>query len=120
MFDLLDDCETQLERKGVVQGCAKRRLFQLKPWRRYQIRNSWNKSDSFAVRHSEERIMSIADWRPKKAQLADEEGQPRQAPTRLRPATTHPHSRTFTQTLTETPYCRSKLGDPGKDRLVFD
>jgi hypothetical protein len=29
--------------------------------------------------------MSIADWRPKKAQLADEEGQPRQAPTQLRP-----------------------------------
>jgi hypothetical protein len=52
MCDLLDDGETQLERKGVVQGRAKRRLFQLKPWRCYQLRNSGNKSGSFAVSHS--------------------------------------------------------------------
>jgi hypothetical protein len=85
MFELPDDCGSQLERNGVVQGCEKRRLFQPKPWRRYQIRSSGNKSRSFAVRHSWERIMSIADWRPKGAQLADEEGQPRQVPTRLHP-----------------------------------
>jgi hypothetical protein len=28
MFDSLDDCGSQLERNGVVQGCEKRRLFQ--------------------------------------------------------------------------------------------
>jgi hypothetical protein len=35
--------------------------------------------------------MSIADWRPKGAQLADEEGQPRQVPTAVAPSRSSYH-----------------------------
>ena len=52
LFELPDDCGSQLERNGVVQGCEKRGLFQLKPWSRYQILSSGNRSRSFAVKHS--------------------------------------------------------------------